>query len=80
MSAVSKNGRFVSASAPCRAGFVCLVGGFAVLAHGSGEHWSGWRSDSVFRETFQVLDHRGQQEFVLGAAQAAKPHPASHVA
>ncbi len=60
-------------------GFVCLVGGFAVPAHGSGEHWSGWRSDSVFRQAFQVLDRRGQQEFVLGAAQAAKPQPDQRV-
>ena len=58
---------------------MCLVGGFAVVAHGSGEHLSGWRSDGVFHEAFQVLDRRGQQEFVLGAAQAAKPQPDQRV-
>ncbi len=60
---------------PAEAGadFVCLVYGFGVLAHGSGEH--RWRYGGELGEAPEVLHGRRQQELVLGAGEAAQPEP-----
>lgn len=54
---------------------VCFVGDFAIAVHGSGSRRLWQRSCGVIDEPFEVLNGGGQQEFVLGAAQAAQSQP-----